>query len=133
MNERQEIWLVVHDEELVAELAVERLDRLWFRGGVTRREGYAALAPLFAREARLAAALGDTAGWWAAYMDLRAQIRLIRPDGEVPEFILHIDGGRASWRCLDPIPEAASTAAASQLRYRRDGTGSGEHSYWSSP
>jgi hypothetical protein len=106
MTERPEIWLVQRDEELVAELAVDRLDRPWLRGTVTRREGFAALAPLFAREAHLAATMGATAGWWAAYRELRTQIRLIRPDGrEVPEFILHIDRSQARWRCLDPIPE----------------------------
>jgi hypothetical protein len=55
MNQRPEIWLVVHREELVAELSLTR-----------------------------------------------AEIRLLRPDGQdVPGFLLHIDGSRASWRCWD--------------------------------
>jgi hypothetical protein len=121
MNERPEIWLVVHGEELIAELAVEHVDWLWLRGSVIRREGFAALAPLFAREARLAAAMGDhTPGWWAAYRELRAQIRLIGPDGrQVPEFILHVDGGQARWRSIDPIPQGPLDEAASRFERPR--------------
>jgi hypothetical protein len=104
MPERPEIWLVMHDEELVAELAVERVDRLWLRGRVSRRDRFQVLATLFAREARLAATIGTTPGWWETYREVRSQIRLIRPTGyEVPEFILHIDGTQASWRCIEPI------------------------------
>jgi hypothetical protein len=108
MPERPEIWLVMHDEELVAELAVEGVDRRWRRGTVSRRQRFDVLAPLFVREARLAAGIGTTPGWWEAYQEVRRLIRLIRPSGdEVPEFILHIDGGRASWRCLEPTTDPA--------------------------
>jgi hypothetical protein len=111
MPERPEIWLVMHNEELVAELAVERVDRSWRRGSVSRRTRFAGLALLFAREARLAATIGTSPGWWAAYQEVRSQIRLIRPSGdEVPEFILHIAGPRASWRCIEPIPDPAYEA-----------------------
>ena len=111
MPERPDIWLVMHDEELVAELAVERVDRRWLRGAVTRRERFEILAPLFTREARLAATIGTTPGGWEAHLDVRRQLRLIRPDGhEVPEFIMHVDGGRASWRCIEPIAEPAYEA-----------------------
>jgi hypothetical protein len=103
MPERPEIWLVMHDEELVAELAVERGDRPWLRGTVTRRDRFELLAR-FAQEARLAATIGTTAGGWEAHLAVRRQLRLIRPDGhEVPEFMIHIDGLRASWRCIEPI------------------------------
>ena len=111
MPERPQIWLVIHHEELVAELAVERVDRRWLRGSVSRRERFEVLAPLFAREARLAATIGTTPGWWEAHQELRSQIRLIRPSGdEVPEFILHIDGAQASWRCIEPITDPANEA-----------------------
>ena len=46
MPERPQIWLVIHHEELVAELAVERVDRRWLRGSVTRRARFEVLAPL---------------------------------------------------------------------------------------
>lgn len=109
MPERPEIWLVLHHDELVAELAVEHVDRLWLRGTVSRRERFEVVAPLFTREARLAATIDTSRGWWEAYLELRSQIRLIRPNGhEVPEFILHIDGAHASWRCIEPIPEDSS-------------------------
>ena len=111
MPERPQIWLVIHHEELVAELAVERVDRRWLRGSVTRRARFEVLAPLSARKARLAAAIGTTPGWWEAHQEVRSQIRLIRPSGdEVPEFILHIDGAQASWRCIELITDPANEA-----------------------
>jgi hypothetical protein len=104
MPERPEIWLVMHHDELVAELAVERVDRLWLHGSVSRRERFEVLAPLLSREARLAPTTGTSPGWCEAYQEVRRQIRLIRPNGhEVPEFILHIAGPQASWRCIEPI------------------------------
>jgi Peptidase A4 family len=119
MNERPEIWLVAREEELIAELVLERHDGLWLTGTVTRREGFAALEPLFAREARLAAASSSITGWWRAYRELRAQIRLIRPDGhEVPEFILRVDRGQARWRCIEPISEDSFDAPAPWLQQR---------------
>jgi hypothetical protein len=109
MPERPDIWLVMHNEEFVAELAVER--RFWLRGSVTRRERFEVLAPLFTREARLAATIGTTPGGWEAHLDVRRQLSLIRPSGdEVPEFILHIAGAQASWRCTASIAEPAHEA-----------------------
>jgi hypothetical protein len=103
MTERPQIFLVARREELVAELVVQRLDRPWFRGRVVPRDGFAALRPLFEHERELAAELDrDPAAWASAYRRLRGEVRLIKPDGhEVPEFLLHIDGNRAWWRCGD--------------------------------
>jgi hypothetical protein len=102
MRERPEIWLVMHGDEPVAELAVERVDRFCLRGTVSRRERFELLAP----EAWLAATIGTTPGWWEADQDVRQQIRLIRSNGrEARELILHIDGRGASWRCVEPITE----------------------------
>jgi hypothetical protein len=107
MPERPQIWLVMHHQEL----AVERVDRRWLCGSVGRRERFDVLAPLFAREARLAATIGTTPGWWEAHPEVRRKIRPIRPNGdEVPEFILRIDGARASWRCIEPITDPANEA-----------------------
>jgi Peptidase A4 family len=101
MCERPEVWLVVRDEELVAELEVERLDGSWFCGHAVRRDGFWLLQDLFDEEQRLATRVEqDPAAWWRAYRRVRRAVRLIRPDGqEAAEFILHIDGRRARWRC----------------------------------
>ena len=121
MTERPQIFLVARREELIAELVVERLDPPWLRGRVVPRHGFAALRPLFDHERELAANLDrDPAAWARAYRRLRGEVRLIKPDGhQVPEFLLHIDGNRAWWRCGDrrsdrwleqqPRPRAAST------------------------
>jgi hypothetical protein len=117
MRQRPEIWLVASGEEPVAELAVSRYGPPWFHGTVSRREAFAAVAPLFEREQRLAADvalhLGDR---WSAHRELRAQIRLLRPDGRaVPQFILHIEHRRAIWRCDAPLPEPARAQQPSCL------------------
>lgn len=102
MPERPDIWLVVYGEELVAELAAKRWDSPWWRGSITRRQGFEALAPLFASEPEQARET-DNSKSSKAYCQLRAQVRLLKPDGEeVPEFILRVDSGRAAWRCIDP-------------------------------
>jgi hypothetical protein len=100
MSQRPEIWLVARDEQLVAELVVERLDGPWVRGRVDPRDGFAALRPVFEHEQRLAGRLmHDPFGWWRAQRSVRRAIRLIKPNGEeASEFLLHIDGRRASWR-----------------------------------
>jgi len=95
------MWLVMRGDELVAELDVERLDPLWFCGRVTRRWGFWPLQTLFDREEQLARRVHrDPAAWARAYRRVRREVRLVRPDGHlVPEFILHIDGPQARWRC----------------------------------
>ena len=131
MTERPQIFLVARREELVAELVVERLDPPWFRGRVVPRDEFAALQPLFDHERELAANLDrDPAAWARAYRRLRGEVRLIKPDGhQVPEFLLHIDGNRAWWRCGDrrsdrwleqqPRPPVASSARPSPASVTR--------------
>ena len=131
MTERPRIFLVARREDLVAELVVERLDPPWLRGRVVPRHGFAALRPLFDHERELAANLDrDPAAWARAYRRLRGEVRLIKPDGhQVPEFLLHIDGNRAWWRCGDrrsdrwleqqPRPPVASSARPSPASVTR--------------
>jgi hypothetical protein len=101
MSGRPAVWLVVRDEEPVAELEIQRFDPPWFCGGATRRPGFRPLQALFDREQRLARRVHhNPASWAGAYRQLRREVQLIRPDGHpAPEFILHIDGGQARWRC----------------------------------
>ena len=103
MNRRPEIWLLARVERLVAELELQTVDDRWRHGRVVRREGFAELAGPFELEGRLAAELPRAPlRWLRAYRRLRAEIRLIGPDGyEVPHFLLRIEGTRASWRKLD--------------------------------
>jgi len=131
VTERPQIFLVARREELVAELVVERLDAPWFRGRVVPRDGFAALRPLFDDERDLVANLDrDPAAWTSAYRRLRGEVRLIKPDGhQVPEFLLHIDGNRAWWRCGDrrsdrwleqqPRPPVGSSARPSPASVTR--------------
>ena len=103
MNRRPEIWLLARGERLVAELELQAIDDPWRHGHVVRRDGFAELARLFGREERVAAERPRAPlRWLLAYRRLRAEIRLIGPDGhEVPDFLLYIEGTRASWRKLD--------------------------------
>jgi hypothetical protein len=83
MTERPEIWLVAREEELVAELVVEALDGPWVRGRVVAHDGFAPLRGVFDGEQHLG----------------NREVRLIKPTGEdAGEFLLHVDGRRASWR-----------------------------------
>jgi hypothetical protein len=68
---------------------------------VVRRRGFSRLQELFDSEQRLAGGVHhDPAAWVAAYRQVREAVRLIGPDGhEAPDFLLHIDGNRARWRC----------------------------------
>ena len=103
MNERPEIWLLARGERLVAEVELQAADDPWRHGHVVRREGFAGLAGPFEPEERPAAELPRSPlRWLLAYRRWRAEIRLIGPDGhEVPDFLLYIEGTRASWRKLD--------------------------------
>jgi hypothetical protein len=96
-----DIWLVLRGEEVIAELALKRLDPPWFHGRALRCAGFRPLQRLFDTEERLAARVHhDPAAWAGAYRRVRSEVRLLRPDGsDVPEFLLHIDGHRARWRC----------------------------------
>jgi hypothetical protein len=121
MPERPDIWLLARGEDPIAELVVEQLDRPWVRGRVVPWDGFTSL---FDRDQRFAARVAEAPGPWAhAYQELRGEVRLIRPDGrEVPNFLLHIEGRRASWRCSD---RRSVTWRADQLRVANQRNSSG--------
>lgn len=102
MRERPEVWLVARGEELVAELEAQRIDLPWLYGRVIRRPGFWPLQLLFDREQQLARRVHrNPAAWVSAYRRVRREVRLLHPDGcVVRDFILHIDGNRARWRCV---------------------------------
>jgi Ser/Thr protein kinase RdoA (MazF antagonist) len=102
---RGEVWQLHHGGRVVASLHVTEADFPWLRARVEPAPGFDAVAPLLAEESRLADALDDgvSAEWEAAHDRVRAATRLTRPDGrDVPEYLLHVDGSEAWWRCGDP-------------------------------
>lgn len=106
-----QIWTLHRraDDELVAALVVTGGDFPWLHARVEDRPGLAALRPLFAEELRLLDdGDGDVAAWERAYDAVSAAVRLRYPDGgEVPEFLLHLDGDEAWWRWSDePFDDA---------------------------
>ncbi|MGW6131060.1 hypothetical protein ACWFNE_13625 [Cellulomonas sp. NPDC055163] len=110
MVPHDEVWQLHHGDRVVASLHVTEADFPWLRARVEPAAGFDDLAPLLAEEARLADALDDevSAAWEAAHDRLRAATRLTRPDGrDVPEYLLHVDGSEAWWRCSDEPVDAS--------------------------
>lgn len=104
MGPHDEVWQLHHGERVVASLHVTEADFPWRHARVEPAPGFDAVAPLLAEEARLADTIDDevTAEWQAAHDRVRAATRLSRPDGrEVTEYLLHVDGPEAWWRCCD--------------------------------
>ncbi|WP_258724792.1 hypothetical protein [Cellulomonas sp. NS3] len=104
MGPHDQVWHLHHGDRVVASLHVTEADFPWLRARVEPAPGFDAVAPLLAEEARLADAIdGDvTAEWEAARDRVRAATRLSRPDGrDVREYLLHVDGSEAWWRCGD--------------------------------
>lgn len=115
MGPHDEVWQLHHGDRVVAALHVTEADFPWLRARVEPAPGFDTLAPLLAEEARLADALDDgvSAEWEAAHDRVRAVTRLTRPDGrDVPEYLLHVDGSEAWWRCSDEPVDAAAPSEA---------------------
>jgi hypothetical protein len=96
-------WTLYRGEELIADLVVTGGDFPWLTAGVRPYGGFEEVRPLFDEELRL---LDDVdthvEAWEAAYQQVRETVTLQYPDGgDVPEFLLHIDGDEAWWRWSD--------------------------------
>lgn len=79
-------------------------DMPWLTARVVPLAGFDEIAPLFAEELRLCEELADveTPEWTAAYERVRSETRLRDAEGQdVAEYLLHIDGSKASWRWHD--------------------------------
>lgn len=100
-----EVWTLRRrsDDQTVADLAITGGDFPWLNARVEPREGFAEILPLFAEELTRLDRIDDEAGSWEeAYDALRAAVSLHYPGGgEVPEFLLHVDGDEAWWRWSD--------------------------------
>ncbi|WP_431949952.1 hypothetical protein [Actinacidiphila sp. bgisy167] len=110
-------WRVLHDGEPVGGITVEEADFPWLSGRFAPAPAFARVEPLFARELALmrvamtAPAEEDEPweAWEAAYNEVRRVVALSSPSGPVPEFLLHIEGGRAWFRWSDePFDDASS-------------------------
>jgi hypothetical protein len=103
MNYDEQVWRLMHDEELLAELIVTGGDFPWLNARIRAMAGFEAVRPLFEEELRALEHIDDDLGsWQAAYDRIRRSVTLHYPDGRpVPEFLLHVDGEDAWWRWSD--------------------------------
>lgn len=97
MNDSGAVWALRRrdDGRKLADLVVTGGDFPWLNARVDPVEGFEDLRPLFAEELlRLDHIDDDTKAWEQAYDAVRAVVTLWYPDGqEVPDFLLHLDGG----------------------------------------
>ena len=100
---QDETWKLHRGDELLADLVVTDGDFPWLYARVRPHDGFEDVRPLFAEELRLLDDIeNDSAAWETAYDAIRAIIILRYPaGGEVPEFLLHVDGDEAWWRWSD--------------------------------
>ena len=103
MNYGEQVWRLMHDEELLAELIVTGGDFPWLNARIRAMAGFEAVRPLFEEELRALEHIDDDLGsWQAAYDRIRRSVTLHYPEGRpVPEFLLHVDGEDAWWRWSD--------------------------------
>ena len=93
-----ELWRLYRGAELLAEIVVDGVDMPWFQGRVVPRPAFEELRPVFARELALLEAIDeDYDAWEQAYAPID-ELTLAAPTGPVADFLLHIDGDRASFR-----------------------------------
>ena len=100
-------WRLVRGDEVLGEIVITDADFPWLSGSFAARPGFAEVAPLFAEELALSAALEDddnqTAmqAWESAYDRIVTTMSLVSPTGPVAEFLLHIEGAEAWFRWSD--------------------------------
>ncbi|GGX76073.1 hypothetical protein GCM10010358_33100 [Streptomyces minutiscleroticus] len=103
MGRMGEVWCVRSGDVPVGEIAIDGGDFPWLAGRFTAGPGFAAVAPLFARDIELTE-LDDDARWdeWEqVHEEIRRTVSLSSPAGPVPEFLLHVEGDRARFRWSD--------------------------------
>jgi hypothetical protein len=90
-------------EELLGVIGDAKPDMPWFDGSWTPTQAFENFAPLFESELALMDVMDtDFERWEAAYREIRSAVDLRFPNGDlVPEFVLHIDDSRASFRWHD--------------------------------
>jgi hypothetical protein len=95
-----EVWQLHSGAAPVGEILIDEADFPWLSGRFTAGPAFEPLRELFARE--LALVEGEEyEEWERAYDEIGRRVSLTSPDGPVPEFLLHIDGGTAWFRWSD--------------------------------
>ncbi|GAA2743340.1 MULTISPECIES: hypothetical protein [Kitasatospora] len=100
MGFTDEVWRLLRGDELLGEIAVDQADFPWLNGRFHPTPAFAGVRPLFDRTRELA----DAEQWEEfdlAYDLIADTLTLAAPAGPVAEFLLHIDGDRASFRWSD--------------------------------
>ncbi|MGV9267997.1 hypothetical protein ACWDRR_25425 [Kitasatospora sp. NPDC003701] len=93
-------WRLLHRGGPIGEILVDDGDFPWLSGRFVPAAGFAEVAPWFA-ESRALLEAEDHDGFDRVYDRIAGELTLIAPDGPVAEFLLHIDGDRASFRWSD--------------------------------
>ncbi|GAA2796179.1 hypothetical protein GCM10010505_24310 [Kitasatospora aburaviensis] len=87
-------------DEPLGEILVDDGDFPWLSGHFVPAPGFAAVKPWF-DESRALLDAEDYEGFDRSYDRIAAALTLVAPDGPVAEFLLHINGDRASFRWSD--------------------------------
>ncbi|WP_406194026.1 hypothetical protein OH807_04250 [Kitasatospora sp. NBC_01560] len=104
-------WRLLRGDEPIGEIHVDDGDFPWLSGGFAPAPGFAAVRPWF-EESRALLDAEDHEAFDRSYDRIADALTLVAPDGPVAEFLLHIDGGRASFRWSDePFEEASEDAS----------------------
>jgi hypothetical protein len=118
MESGGKVWRLLRGDVVVADFTVREADFPWLNADVTRHEGFADVADLFAEDIRALDRVDEDGGMEAldsAVARIQQETRLTYPDGRaVPEFLLHIEGDEAWWRWSDEpfdAPESARSGA----------------------
>ena len=97
-----ERWQLRAGEQLLADLVVTGADQPWLLARFVPTPEFESVRGLFDESLRLSESVADKVGWAAwqrAYDRILDAVSLIDPDGwRVASFLLHIDGGTATWR-----------------------------------
>lgn len=98
-----EVWQVRTGKEPVGEILIDDADFPWLSGRFTAGPAIEDVRELFARELALIERDDEEhrQEWEAAYDEITRRVCLSSPAGPVPEFLLHIEGGRAWFRWSD--------------------------------
>ncbi|QRP45282.1 hypothetical protein [Amycolatopsis sp. FDAARGOS 1241] len=97
------VWQLVRGDELLGQIVIENADLAWHFGRFLPEPAFAEVQPLFDEELALVdSGLDDNYDpWERVHERITASMSLVSPRGPVPEFLLHIQGGEAWFRCSD--------------------------------
>ncbi|MCX2182697.1 hypothetical protein KV205_19520 [Streptomyces sp. SKN60] len=101
-----EVWRLMRQEELLGEIVIDEADFPWLNGHFVPTPTFEAVKPWFEESLALIAA-EQYERFDDSYDRIAKALSLVAPSGPVPEFLLHIDDGRAWFRWSDePFDDA---------------------------